>query len=116
VIISLDIVSALHTGIYGYEEPTTPRLDQFARDALVFERAYTPSSHTLPAHASLMTGLYPETHGVIEMSDSLPPQATTLAERLQEKGYRTAAFERPRASELDPEIVRGLRAIGYAEE
>jgi arylsulfatase A-like enzyme len=53
-----------------------------------------------------------------DLAASQPERAKALGRRLDEQvaNNQRAAFERPRASELDPEIVRGLRAIGYAEE
>jgi arylsulfatase len=79
-------------GFYGYDRKTTPHLDEFATTAISFDRAYTPASHTLPAHVSLFTSLYPDTHGVTRMKDALSPNVETLAGILLESGYETAAF------------------------
>lgn len=92
LLISVDTLRADQMGVYGYERPTTPRIDAFARDALVFDRAYTPASHTLPAHASLFTGLYPDSHAVLRAEDTLGPQVVTLAEVLAGEGYASAGF------------------------
>jgi arylsulfatase A-like enzyme len=92
ILVSLDTLRADHSPTYGYRRPTTPRIDEVARRATVFDRCYTEASHTLPAHATLLTGLYPETHGVIASTDSLSESTATLAEQLREAGYRTAAF------------------------
>ena len=92
VLISLDTLRADHVGAYGYGRPTTPHLDGFARDAFLFERAYSSSSHTLPAHASMLTGLEPSHHGLLADDDVLGRGVGTLAESLGRAGYRTAGF------------------------
>jgi len=63
VLITLDTTRADHLSCYGYPRKTTPYLDQLAQESVVFTNAYTPSSWTLPAHASLFTGMYPAKHG-----------------------------------------------------
>ncbi len=70
----------------------TPHLDTFASRATRFERAWSPSSWTLPAHASLFTGLQPTEHGALHRSARLAPEAPTLAARLAALGYRTVAL------------------------
>jgi arylsulfatase A-like enzyme/Tfp pilus assembly protein PilF len=70
----------------------TPAFDALAARGARFRRAYAPVPETLPAHASLMTGLYPAGHGVHENARALAPAHPVLAERLREAGYRTAAF------------------------
>ena len=92
VIVSLDTLRADHLPTYGYEKPTAPRIDDFARNAIVFDRAYSSASHTLAAHASLLTGVAPERHGLIDLDDVLPRGVVTLASILEDHGYRTGAF------------------------
>src|SRR5688572_20565434 len=55
-------------------------------------QAYATVPETLPSHSSMMTGLYPAGHGIHENGRSLPASLPVLAERLQQSGYRTAAF------------------------
>ena len=57
-----------------------------------FTNAYTTAPQTLPAHASMLTGLYPAGHGVRENARRLGDQHVSLAERLAALGYDTAAF------------------------
>ncbi len=96
VLIVLDTLRADHLGAYGYERDTSPNLDRFAAGATLFERCISPSSWTVPAHASLFTGVYPRTHGA-HLSErggaslELRPEFTTLAEKLGAAGYLTAA-------------------------
>lgn len=90
LLISLDTVRADRLGCYGHARPTTPSLDRFARDSVRFERAFSPESWTLSAHASLLTGLYPAAHGVDE-THALSPGVRTLAEALRGAGHATLA-------------------------
>jgi len=87
----LDTVRKDHLSVYGYEEPTTPRLAEFAEEAAVFENAVAPAPWTLPVHASLFTGLYPSEHGATQETPYLDG-ATTLAESLSAAGYDTACY------------------------
>lgn len=77
--------------VYGYPRPTTPRLEQFARDALVFRRAYATASWTRPSVASILTGLSPRHHGAVLWNEGLG-NVETLAERLTAAGYRSRAL------------------------
>jgi choline-sulfatase len=70
----------------------TPGFDALAARGLRFGQAYTTVPETLPAHTSMMTGLYPAGHGVHENARSLRGDPPVLAERLRQAGYRTAAF------------------------
>jgi arylsulfatase A-like enzyme len=63
VLVTLDTTRADRLGLYGYGRNTSPHLDRLARDSLVYDRAYSTSSWTLPAHASLFTGKFPTSHG-----------------------------------------------------
>ena len=97
VVIVVDTLRADHVGVYGAPRATTPNIDSFARQGMFFERAYSHSGWTLPAMASLWTGLYPHEHRVVrsptsqEEFGSLPAERQTLAELFQQKGYSTAA-------------------------
>jgi arylsulfatase A-like enzyme len=92
VLIVVDTLRADHLSTYGYPRPTTPNLDRLAAESLVFERAFTVMSHTLPAHVSLVTGVHPGTHGVLSNGWTYSGPYPTLAERLRAHGYATAGF------------------------
>jgi len=93
VYVVMDTLRRDRLGLYGYERPTTPRLDAFAREGLVFDDAYTTSSWTWPSTASLFTGRLPDSHGVkSSKACTLSQRLPTLAEALQARGYTTAAF------------------------
>ncbi len=87
----VDTLRADHTGVYGYERSTTPELDAFARDAVVFETAIVHSSWTKPSVASILTSLLPGQHRAVQLRDALDPSNVTLAQRLDERGWATGA-------------------------
>ncbi len=92
VLITLDTVRADALGIHGQPRPTTPRIDRMAHEGAYFEYAMTAAPHTLAAHASLFTGLYPFAHGArANHGFALAEENVTLAERLREAGHRTRA-------------------------
>ena len=92
VVITLDTTRADHLGAYGYPRPTSPALDAFAEEAVVFDRAYSQSMHTSPSHLSMLTGLRPHSHGVIANGERIATDVPTLAEQLAAMGYRTGGF------------------------
>jgi len=104
ILISIDTTRADRLSLYGGERPTTPFLEELAADAIVFERALSTAPSTAPSHMSMMTGLYPTAHGVMNFSNApgpdgsrtvrqaLPSGIPTLAELLQDRGYATAGF------------------------
>jgi len=87
----VDTLRADHTGAYGYERPTTPELDAFAKDAVVFEHAIVHASWTKPSVASILTSVLPGHHRAVQLRDALDPGTTTIAERLDEGGWSTGA-------------------------
>lgn len=93
LLVTLDTVRADRIGAYGCEVARTPNLDALAERGVRFERAYAQVPITLPAHASLLTGLHPSEHGIHDNGRrALGPGPTTLAERFAERGFRTGAF------------------------
>ena len=64
ILISLDTLRADHLGAYGYYRNTSPFIDAFAKESIVFENAVVQAPTTLPSHMSIMTSLYPHSHGV----------------------------------------------------
>ena len=67
-------------GCYGNNVIQTPNLDALARESFVFENAYVSQPVCTPARATIMTGLYPHTHGCITNNTALGPQNRTIAE------------------------------------
>jgi len=91
IIFLVDALRRDHLSLYGYGRPTSPELDRFAREAVVFDNAYTQASWTSPTVGALFTGEYPLTTGIRTHSDGLHLRFTTIAELLKTKGYRTIA-------------------------
>lgn len=93
LLVTLDTVRADRIGAYGYALAETPNLDGLAREGVRFADATSQAPLTGPAHAALLTGYYPGRFGIKNnAAQSLPDEATTLAEALEGEGYRTAAF------------------------
>ncbi|MGZ5438908.1 MAG: sulfatase-like hydrolase/transferase [Candidatus Aminicenantales bacterium] len=92
LLITLDTTRADHLGCYGFAQAATPNLDRLASEGVRFARVYAPAPLTLPSHSSIMTGLYPATHGVRNNGHDLAPKWRTLAEILKGHGFATAAF------------------------
>lgn len=103
ILISIDALRADHLGTYGYSRNTSPFIDWLAKEAIVFEEAFSTSNSTLPSHTSLFTGLYPKTHGVfiqynkgtetepeqISKKTNLDKKYKTMAEYFSSIGYHT---------------------------
>ena len=84
LLISIDTLRADHLSGYGFPRPTTPNIDAVAREGVLFKNVYTPVPMTLPAHASMLTGTLPPTHGLRDnLQKRLPEASLTLAEMLK---------------------------------
>jgi len=92
LLISIDTLRPDFLGSYGYERPSSPQIDLLASEGVVFEQAMTTAPWTLPAHGSLLTGLYPRHHGANAKRSGLVPGVVTLAEVMKAHGFRTAAI------------------------
>jgi len=92
VLISLDTLRAKSMSTYGYALDTSPKISALAARGALFEHAFTTFSNTLPSHMSMLTGLYPGTHAVMDTFSVLGPEHATLAEVLRRAGFATAAF------------------------
>jgi len=95
VLIVADAVRPDHLSAYGYGRETSPSLDRFADNATVFRNAYSHSTRTIPAMASLFTSLYPAFHQA-DISGSrvaaLSPARPTVAEICRDAGYTTVGL------------------------
>jgi len=88
----LDTARADAFGCYGAAPGRTPFVDEFARGAIVFERAVANAMWTVPSHASMFTGLPLRTHGLGAVLMWLDDSTRTAAEALRAAGYATAMF------------------------
>ena len=93
LLITIDTVRADRIGAYGYAGAATPVLDRLAREGVRFADATTQAPLTGPAHAALLTGLYPARIGVRDNATTpIPGSASTAAEIFKAHGYRTGGF------------------------
>ena len=93
LLVTLDTTRADHVGCYGYARARTQRLDRLAAEGVRFAQVTSPAPITLPAHASIFTGLNPPAHGVRNSGNFyLSDRFETLATVFKRRGYTTAAF------------------------
>jgi arylsulfatase A-like enzyme/tetratricopeptide (TPR) repeat protein len=105
VLISIDTLRADHLPLYGYKDGSTPNLDRLGREGVVFDAAYSHCPLTLPAHASMLTGLLPPRHGVRDnLGFRLVPEHRTLATRFKAAGLRTGGA-------ISAYVLRGATGI-----
>jgi arylsulfatase A-like enzyme/thioredoxin-like negative regulator of GroEL len=109
IIVSIDTVRADHLPLYGAAGPETPNIDALARDAIVFENAYSHVPLTLPSHTTILTGLLPEDSGVrnnlgYRFDSAAHPSLPTL---LKAKGYATGAA-------VSAYVLRGATGLASA--
>ncbi len=94
-----DTARADRMSLYGHTSTTTPELDAWARQALVFDDAVSAAGYTVPSHASMFTGLLPSEHCTSGEASVLSDEHTTLAELLHDAGYATFLYsENPHLS------------------
>lgn len=125
LVISIDTLRADRVGCYGYARGTTPTIDGLAARGARFEHMISTAPWTLPSYGTLFTGLMPARHragiwteweqGFGSGEDAqrknlehLDPRATTLAERLRDAGYATAAFVSNPFLDAETEVDRGF--------
>jgi len=96
VLVTLDTVRVDHLGCYGRNGDPSPTIDQLAREGVRFEMAIAQAAVTPVSHASILSGLYPQRHGLrvihAQTGYRLPDTVPTLATILKESGWNTAAF------------------------
>lgn len=90
--IMIDTTRTDALGCYGSEECRTPSIDRLAAESILFEQCVTNEPLTRPAACTMLTGLYPRTHGVDTNTKRLSESFLTLPEALREHGYVTGAF------------------------
>lgn len=101
IVMAVDSMRADHVGAYGYQRPTTPRIDALARHGIVFENAISQAPGTKPSVASIFTSTYVNVHRVLyskeiingqDRTDILSDKFLTLAEAMKAGGYATGGF------------------------
>lgn len=108
-IISIDTLRSDRLPAYGYSKGSTPSIDRFRKDAVLFHAAFSHSPLTLPSHASLMTGHLPYRHGVRDnLGYALGGETQTLAAMLKSRGYATGGAVSSAVLRRDTGIARGF--------
>jgi arylsulfatase A-like enzyme/Tfp pilus assembly protein PilF len=93
LLVTLDTFRADRVGAYGHAGGLTPNLDRLSREGVRFDAAWSSAPLTLPAHATLLTGLLPVAHGLRQNgSGVLGADVETLPARLAANGFRAGAF------------------------
>jgi Arylsulfatase A and related enzymes len=92
LLITVDTFSASRSSLYGANEATTPFLEKFARDSVVFDNAIAVSNFTAPTMTSTHTGKYPWTHGILSQQGYMDSAPRTIASTLHAAGFQTAFF------------------------
>jgi arylsulfatase A-like enzyme len=111
LLVVLDTVRARSTFLGGRD--LTPTLQKVGESGAQFECAVTPGTWTLPAHASMYTGLYPTEHGATHRNQYLADEHVTLAEQFRNAGFRTGLFT-PNAFLTDNfNMERGFETVQF---
>jgi len=93
ILISIDTLGAKHLGLYGYDVPVSPFLDEISKErGIVFDNAISQAPWTLPSHAAMLTSRYPAELNIWTPIDALAKEVKTIAEVLKENGLITQAF------------------------
>ncbi len=92
VLILIDAVRADAVGCYGYEKPTTPVLDELCAKGTRYSRMYVNAPWTRPSTASFLTGLNASRHQAQSYKTKMSREVTTLAARLQKRGFKSYGF------------------------
>jgi arylsulfatase A-like enzyme len=89
ILISVDTLRPDHLGCYGYTRPTSPNVDAFAGESILFERCFSQAPATRPSCGTFITGYFPHELKIFNNSDNLSPAVVTVTERLRDAGYLT---------------------------
>jgi len=109
ILISIDTLRADHLACYGYYRKTSPNIDAFAEESLLFENAFSASPTTLPSHMSIFTGVTPPVHEVKCFEETFIPLSSsikTLPEILRDHGFTTYGYRG------NPYQLKGIYGFG----
>ncbi len=100
ILIVVDALRADHLGCYGYRLNTSPNIDRFAKEGILFRNAFSHGPQTFVSVPSILTSLYPGVHRILSSGLSLDNKIITLPEIFKKNGYRTAAFVGPQLGNI----------------
>lgn len=92
IFIVTDTLRRDHLDVYGHNRETAPELRRLAQEGALFRDAQSEATWTKAAIPSLLTSLYPASHGVVDFNDRLPASAETVAETYRKAGYATLSM------------------------
>jgi arylsulfatase A-like enzyme len=113
LLITLDTLRPDHLNIYGYSRETSPTISDLAKDSIVFDNAFTVATNSGPSHATMLTGLYPTQHGLIDNGKAIHPSIQTLAGILKKQGYDTAGFVGYHALNEESGLDKGFQSFKF---
>ena len=113
LLLTVDTLRKDHLSYHGYFRPTSPNLDEFSREGVIFENAYSTTSHTLPSLASVITAKYPMHHGVRNnVYYTLTDTNLTITEVFKKHEYVTGAVMANRAMSPNRNYNQGFDYYG----
>ena len=93
ILVSVDTLRPDHLGCYGYDKNTSPNIDLFCEDSVVFKTAIAQAPSTAPSHASIFTSLIPSSHGAFfSRKAPIAEDVPTIAELLKSTGFQTVSY------------------------
>ncbi len=92
VLVSIDTLRPDRLSGGGEPRGTSPQIDRFVREGILYPEAIAVSPGSAASHAALLTSRYPVSNGVWSNFSVMDESVTTLAEILRERGYRTGGF------------------------
>jgi arylsulfatase A-like enzyme len=110
LLVVVDTLRADHLSSYGYSAIRTPHFDALAADGIRYSHMFSQASWTRASIATILSGLYPSSHGAVHKADLLPARVETIAEVLAKGGYHTVGF--PNNINVSPAFGFGQ---GFAE-
>ena len=114
IVIMADTIRPDHLGAYGYPRDTTPVLGRLAGGGTRFDDTVAQATWTKVSTPSILTSLYPLTHGVKDVPDRLPSSATTLAEIYRAAGHATVSFSSVTFSGAATNLHQGFEELHEA--
>jgi arylsulfatase A-like enzyme len=113
LLITLDTLRPDHLSVYGYKRETSPSISKLAKDSIIFDKAFTVATNSGPSHATMLTGLYPPQHGLVDNGQRILKEVPTLAETLSQSGYDTAGFVGYHALNRESGLDRGFQHFEF---
>jgi arylsulfatase A-like enzyme len=89
ILVVADTLRRDHLDAYGSRRPTAPTVSRLAHEGALFQDCQAQATWTKVSLPTMLTGMYPLTHGVKDFEDRLPSAAVTLAKAYREAGYAT---------------------------